>query len=365
MLSCETGDTSQRWREQVKKANLMAWRFWNKYDRDWGWNLARLLAFTLLESLFAMAGLQLVLLALALRVSPPYADQTVTFYLLHFLPDRVATSAVVTFTNSLRTAPAFVLVLGLPVAVWYGSRFFAVLESVLCVIFRRPKRRFKAQNIAAFLMLLLCLTLLPVIVFSATAIPHIGVSISHLTVSLVDSDAFGGSLWAPWLALIAGLIANFLLALVAYTRLTPGGVPLRAAWPGALVAAALSQGYLLIFPLYVRYVLQPNHFGSIAGFALVALVFFYAYGLFIVVGAEIASLRVGYVASAQDLTGTLASVEQSARARQSAPLPQQGEEARAQRSVAVIPGPPESAPSPHDAPTDPWLTAARRIEVVE
>jgi uncharacterized BrkB/YihY/UPF0761 family membrane protein len=343
----------------------MAWRFWNKYDRDWGWNLARLLAFTLLESLFAMAGLQLVLLALALRMTTPYADQSVTFFLLHFLPDRVASSAVAAFTKSLRTAPAFVLVLGLPVGVWYGSRFFAVLESVLCVIFRRPKRRFQAQNIAAFLLLLFCLILLPVIVFSATAIPHIGVSVSHLTVSLVDSDAFGGSLWAPWFALLAGLIANFLLALVAYTQLTPGGVSVRAAWPGALVAAALSQGYLLIFPLYVRDVLQPNHFGSIAGFALVALVFFYAYGLFIVIGAEIASIRVGYVASAQDLTGTLASVEQSAVAYQPAPSLQRGEEARSHRSVAMIPGPPESALTPHDAPTDPWLTAARRIEVVE
>ena len=342
----------------------MAWWFWNKYDRDWGWNLARLLAFTLLESLFAMAGLQLVLLALALRMTTAYAERTVTFYLLHFLPDRVAASAVVAFTHSLRDAPAYLLVLGLPVAVWYGSRFFAVLESVLCVIFRRPKRRFLPQNRAAFLMLLLCLLLLPVIVFSATAIPHIGVSISRLTITLVDSDAFGGSVWAAWVALLAGLLANFLLALVAFMWLTPGGVSLRAAWPGALVAAALSQGYLLIFPLYVRYVLQPAHFGSIAGFALVALVFFYAYGLFIVIGAEIAAIRAGYAPNAQDLTGIVAKAGSPAASAQLTPQFPLGAETRTSLGGAIF-HPPESVPVAHDAPTDPWLDAARRIEVIE
>ncbi|HEX8731232.1 MAG TPA: YhjD/YihY/BrkB family envelope integrity protein [Ktedonobacterales bacterium] len=347
-----------------EEGKLMAWWFWNKYDRDWGWNLARLLAFTLLESLFAMAGLQLVLLALALRLTTPYAERTVSFYLAHFLPDRVATSAVLAFTHSLRTAPAYLLVLGLPVAVWYGSRFFAVLESVLCVIFRRTKRRFLPQNRAAFLMLLLCLTLLPIIVFSATAIPHIGVSISRLAITLVDSDAFGGSVWAPWLALLAGLLANFVLALVAFIWLTPGGVSLRAAWPGALVAAALSQGYLLIFPLYVRYVLQPAHFGSIAGFALVALVFFYAYGLFIVIGAEIAAIRMGYAPSSQDLTGIVAKSElpSAPPARQSLiPLGKRDVAALGSVTIPTL----EGAPTAHDAPTDPWLDAARRVEVIE
>jgi uncharacterized BrkB/YihY/UPF0761 family membrane protein len=353
----------------------MAWRLFIKFDRDWGFNLARLLAFTLLMALFAIVGLQLVGLALFLRLSSAHIQQNVIVYTLHFLPDHVAASAVSTFARGLRTAPAYVLALGLPVAIWYGSRFFVVLESALCVIFRRPKRRFLAQNRAALLMLLLIVVLLPVIVFSATGTPRIGFSPASLSVSLVDPDAFGSPSWGPWLALLAGLLANFIVALAAYTWLTPGHVSLRAAWPGALVAATLSQGYLLIFPLYVRYVLYPNHFGAIAGFALVALVFFYAYGLFIVIGAEIAAMRAGCEPAAQDLTGILAHSAHSAHSARALSSPQVEAPARAPRAAmadeapVAVPVPlrsapliniPASATAANDTPTDPWLTAARQ-----
>lgn len=341
------------------------WRFARKFDRDWGWNLARLLAFTLLESLFAIVGLQLVLLALILRLlTTPHTEQSVVLYLLRFMPDHVAASAVSDFARSLRQAPAIVvLALGLPVAVWYASRFFVVLESALCVVFRRARRGFLRQNRAALLMLLLVMALLPIIVLSATAVPRIGFSPTTFSVSLTDPDAPGAKLLGPWMALFAGLLANFVIALLAYTRLTPGLVSLRAAWPGALVAAALSQGYLLIFPLYVRYVLYPNHFGAIAGFALVALVFFYAYGLFIVVGAQIASLCAGYQPGERDLTASLARVNRAAW-----PL-RRAHQARVARTHGGAPVPaapmavtPEATPIEglplDDATTDPWLSAA-------
>ncbi|HET9112079.1 MAG TPA: YhjD/YihY/BrkB family envelope integrity protein [Ktedonobacterales bacterium] len=341
-----------------------AWRLWLKFDRDWGWNLARLLAFTLLESLFAIVGLQLVLLALTLRLTTPDAEQGVILTVMRFLPDRVEASAVYSFAHSLRAAPVIVLALGLPVAIWYGSRFFVVLESALCVIFRRSKRRFLAQNRAALLLLLLFVALLPLIVLSATAIPRIGFSPATLSVSLVDPDVPGGALLGPWLALLAGLAANFVLALIAYVWLTPGFVSLRAAWLGALVAAALSQGYLLIFPLYVRYVLYPNHFGSIAGFALVALVFFYAYGLFIVIGAEIAAIRAGYQPTVRDLTGMLARASKASWPLRRAHLGRRASHthAPADGSLALpmpTSGATESA-TPDDLPTDPHLSVIQQ-----
>lgn len=341
-----------------------AWRGFTKFDRDWGWNLARLLAFTLLMALFAIVALELVALALFLRLSSAHIQQSVIDYALHLLPDRVAVSAVTSFARSLRTAPAYALALALPVGLWYASRFFVVLESALCVIFRRPKRPFLAQNRAALLMLLLVSVLLPVIVFSATTTPHLNFSPVDFSLSVVDADALGGSGWGAWLALLAGLAANFVIALAAYTWLTPGHVSLRAAWPGALVAATLSQGYLLIFPLYVRYVLYPNHFGAIAGFALVALVFFYAYGLFIVIGAEIAAVRAGYAATTHDLTSILArSAQQTtppapAAAAATPPAVQPATVAALQSApLLTIPAP---VVSPNETPTDPWLTAIQQ-----
>ena len=291
-----------------------ALRFWAKFDRDWGWNLARLLAYTLLQALFAITCLQIVVLALAMRLTSTRAQDSVITRIAALLPDHVESSAFLVFAHSIRTTPGWLLALALPVAVWYGSRLFAVLEAALGVIFRRPRRRFLWQNAAAMLMLVLFTLLLPVIVLSATAIPRLGVT-PQFSIFIADPHAVGP--WIPWLALLAGLLANFAIIQVAYTRLTPGGVSWRAAWPGALVAAALAQGYLLIFPLYVRYVLHPNHFGSVIGFALVALVFLYAYGVCVVIGAEIAAMRAGYSALAGDVTETLA---EAAGAASVAPL---------------------------------------------
>lgn len=323
-----------------------ALRFWTKFDRDWGWNLARLLGYTLLQALFAVAGLQLVALALVLRFSSPRAQDSVVRDIARLLPDKVEASAVEVFAHSLRSAPGWLLALALPVAIWYGSRLFVVLESALCVIFRRPRRHILQQNGAAILMLTLFTVLLPVIVLSATAIPRIGIS-PQLDITIVDPDILADTPWISWLALLAGLTANFVVAQAAYTLLTPKGVSWRAAWPGALVAAALSQGYLLIFPLYARYVLHPNHFGTVAGFALVALVFLYAYGVFIVIGAEIAAVRAGYDPGLGDVTEILALVAQ----RENGPLvTKETSPAERERAPALYP---LASPAFDDQPTLP------------
>ena len=337
---------TQTTRMDTMTIGAQARRFWTKFDRDWGWNLARLLAYTLLQALFAVAGLQLVALALALRFSSSRAQDSVVLDIARLLPDKVEANAVEAFAHSLRSTPGWLLALALPVAIWYGSRLFVVLESALCVIFRRPRRHFLRQNGAAVLMLLLFTLLLPIIVLSATAIPHIGIS-PQLSFTIADPDVLADTPWIPWMALLAGLAANFLVAQVAYTLLTPGGVSWRATWPGALMAAALSQGYLLIFPLYVRYVLHPSHFGSVAGFALVALVFLYAYGVFIVIGAEIAALRAGYEPGLGDVTEIVA---RSAQPRREPPVAVEADLGRHERAPVMYHVAP---PAFDDQPTGP------------
>ncbi len=281
-----------------------------KFDGDWGWNLARLLAYTALTQLFAVLGLVLVTLALVLRTFGPTVDQDDVAFLAVFLPNHTATTAALTFEQSLVAAPVIVLVLGLPVALWYGSRFFVVLEACLCVIFRRARRSFLRQNRMALVMLALFVALLPVILLSVALTPSLLAASAPPATHLHGAAALLGAMRASplWTALgmLAGLAANFTLLLVAYTRVTPGYVALRVAWPGALLAATLAQGYLLVFPFYTRYILQPNHFGAIAGFALVSLMFFFAYSFLVIVGAEVTSWRAGYREEPREITAALA-----------------------------------------------------------
>src|SRR5512146_1835620 len=162
-------------RERPSEERVMLQTLWRKFDRDWGWNLARLLAYTCIQTLFAVLGLQLIVLSLVLRLLAPDAEQGLIAHILRLLPDHVTISAVSSLEESLRHAPVWILLIGLPITLWYGTRFFVVLESVLCVIFRRRQRTWVRQNRMALLMLLLFAVLLPVIVLSTTVVPHIGV----------------------------------------------------------------------------------------------------------------------------------------------------------------------------------------------
>lgn len=283
---------------------------WRKFDRDWGWNLARLLAYTCIQMLFAAAGLLLIVLALALRFTGPALQASVSTALVHYLPDRITATAVSSFERSLHSAPDWLLIAGIPLVLWEGSRFFVVLESALCVIFRRRQRAFWPQNRVALAMLLLFALLLPVIVFSAAVIPPLGASGTTGTAGTHSLTAIGYTHdnqdpLVDTLGFCVGLAANFLLFFVAYRWVTPGGISIRATWPGALVGACLAQLYLLIFPFYTHNVLHPDHFGTVAGFVLVILVFFFAYSLFIVIGAELAAWHEGYRAAMRDIPTTL------------------------------------------------------------
>lgn len=281
----------------------MPHQMWMKFDRDWGWNLARLLAYSALQMLFAVLGLELIILSLALRLISPHGESQLEMQILSMLRDRVLHSATSTFEQSLRNAPPWLLIVGLPIALWYGTRFFVVLESVLCVVFRRRQRRFLRQNAYALAMLLLFAVLLPVILLGSVTL-HFGPT--HTTLSTTTLLAVGDSPLDATMGVAASLAANFVLLLLAYTVITPGGVPPRACWAGALLGAALIQGYILVFPFYVRNVLHPDHFGTVAGFVLVILVFFFAYALFIVIGAELAAWHMGYRAASLDIASILA-----------------------------------------------------------
>lgn len=276
---------------------------WLKFDRDWGWNLARLLAYTCIMGMFSVLGLELVLLSLFLRITNETAEQQVVRAIVGLLPDRVTSAAVASFANAIEHAPFILVILGLPVTLWYGTRFFVVIESCLCVIFRRQQRSFLQQNLVAVMMLLLFAAALPTMMLSATFTPVVNIGLSH---NVIPHSRLANEPVMAGLAMLTSLALNFLILLTLYSVVTPGGVSVRHSWLGALLGALLAQGYILIFPVYTREVLQPQHFGTVAGFVFVVLVFFYAYSLFVICGAELSSWRAGYRAAPLSITDTLA-----------------------------------------------------------
>ncbi|HEY1387055.1 MAG TPA: YhjD/YihY/BrkB family envelope integrity protein [Ktedonobacterales bacterium] len=183
---------------------------WQKFDRDWGWNLARLLAYTCIMGLFSVLGLELVLISLFLRITSDSTEQEAVTAIVRLLPDRVTAVAVSSFANTIEHAPFILVLLGLPVTLWYGTRFFVVIETCLCVIFRRQQRRFLDQNRVALLMLLLFAAALPTMILSATFTPVVNVGLGH---NVIPHTRLANEPLIAAIALSTSLALNFLLLL--------------------------------------------------------------------------------------------------------------------------------------------------------
>jgi len=80
-------------------------------------------------------------------------------------------------------------------------------------------------------------------------------------------------------------------------------------WKGTLIAAVLLVLYELVFPIYQSIALKSNSYGSVAGFAIVILVFFYYLAVILLLGAEINSWASGQRETAGDIAAIVHEVQ--------------------------------------------------------
>jgi uncharacterized BrkB/YihY/UPF0761 family membrane protein len=71
------------------------------------------------------------------------------------------------------------------------------------------------------------------------------------------------------------------------------------------VAATLLVLYELVFPIYVSLFLHPNNYGSLVGFAILTLTFFYYLAFIVLLGAEVNSTAIGLRPTTQPLSGLM------------------------------------------------------------
>jgi hypothetical protein len=102
-----------------------------------------------------------------------------------------------------------------------------------------------------------------------------------------------------------GYIIATVLFLTIYMVLPNRSLRIQDAWRGALIAGALLEVYVVAFPFYAAQFLKPDSYGSTAGFAVLILVFFYYFGVILLLGAEINSFWTGQRQTDANLPGIL------------------------------------------------------------
>ncbi|HKW21348.1 MAG TPA: YihY/virulence factor BrkB family protein [Ktedonobacterales bacterium] len=281
--------------------------FWQKLSNDWIFNLAGLLAYNFLMSIFPILLALLAIAGFILNTISPGSEQQLINAIAGALPGGASgTGGVivkVALTNLQRQA-GVLFVVGLVMAIFTGSRLFVTIENCFGIIFRLRGRNLIRQNIMAIGMLLLYIVLVP-IVFLASIVPSAIVGALH-----ANGAATG---FAGVLIHLVGLLVAFLVALVLFAAIyivVPNRpVHFYEVWKGTLIAAVLLVLYELVFPIYQSIALKSNSYGSVAGFAIVILVFFYYLAVILLLGAEINSWASGQRETAGDIAAIVHEVQ--------------------------------------------------------
>jgi YihY family inner membrane protein len=288
--------------------------FWTKINRDWMFNLAGMLSYNLMLSVFPLLILSISLLGVIFQhsteaCSPNEFEGQIITGLASFLPgqitgahrERGGATSITTLCATLGHNSFALAAFGLITSLWFGSRLFVKLENTLGIIFRLRSRSFWRQNIIALGMTILFAVLGPLSVLVTFAPQYIlGTTDESRTAPTTLGHVIG------WLC---GIVIAFCLIALIYIVVPHQRVKLRDIWRGALVATLLLSAYELVFPLYAHFFSPASSYGGIAGLIVILLLFFYYFAVILLLGAEINSLYRGYSASSGDIATILAQAD--------------------------------------------------------
>jgi YihY family inner membrane protein len=289
--------TAQKTTQNPRLQAIMA--FFTKLSNDWVMQFSGALAYNFLVSIFPILLVLLAIAGFALGAIDPSAQQQLQNSLASAFPGSVGNTIIPAVLTNLRRSAGLVFAIGLVTSIFTGSRLFIAIENFSGIVFRLRGRAPVQQNVMALGMMLLYLVLVP-IVFLASIIPTALIN----ALGAEKLGAFGGILLQ-----LAGLVSAIIVASALfgaiYIVVPNRTVKIYEVWKGTLVAGALLVVYELLFPIYESFFLKPGNYGSIAGFALVVLIFFYYLAFILLLGMEINSWASGQRQTEGDLQAVM------------------------------------------------------------
>lgn len=289
------------WMQRLSGGIQYLLKFWTKLNDDWVFNLSGLLAYNFLMSLFPI--LLLLLAVLGFILGERAAD--VSAHIERMFSQTVPGGAEIfqAVSNQIINNAGLFFLIGLVMSTFAGSHLFIVIENCFGILFRVRGRDWAPQQLMAFGMLMLYLILVPIIALSSTIPSTI---IALVNPPLADR---GAPVLTVVLGVLVGSLAAFILFGAIYLVVPNRRIRLSQVFPGAVLATVLLVPYVGLFPLYVNLFLRPSNYGSVAGFAVVILVFFYYLGFILLLGAEVNS----WVAGRRQIVGDLPTVLEATR----------------------------------------------------
>ena len=269
--------------------------FWTKLNNDWVFNFSGTLAYAFETSIFPILLVIVGVGGLILGTISPSSRTQLETKIADGLPGGASGyggQIVTAATYNLNHNAGAILIIGIVIAIVTGSGLFITMENIFGVIFRLRGRDMLHQRLMSIGMMLLYTVLVPIVVL-ASVVPAAVLNAAGLG----TNNPIGA-----FLLQVLGLLVSFVVAAVLfgaiYIVVPNRPVHLPEVWVGTLVAAGLLVVYEIIFPIYESLFIHPGNYGSVVGFAVVIIAFFYYLAFILLLGAEINSWIVGQRATA-------------------------------------------------------------------
>ncbi|CAF0863606.1 unnamed protein product [Adineta ricciae] len=253
--------------------------FFRKFMNDWSLDFAGMLAYNLMIALLPIAVALFGILGLVLKNYPDAQQDVKNKIINSFTTDnttRAGIEQVVDLAfNQLSNDAGLILAIGIIFALFGSSRLFVTIDQCMTIIYRLPERALLRQNLLAFGMLFLFITIIPIMLI-----------ISSAPSALLKIIPGGGGRFGTFLGgMIFSLLAAFIFFEAIYWLVPNKKMSFKITWCGALAAACALEIFIILFPLYVTQFMD-NYAGQI-GFAVILLLFFYYFATILILGAQV------------------------------------------------------------------------------
>ncbi len=269
-------------------------RVMRRFADDGGPNLAVLIAWNFLQSIFPIA-LALAALAGLVLSRLGLSSSDVTRLVVKILPNNHgAQQKAVAAIGAIQHGSGLLALLALAGFLWSGTGLFSAMEQAFDQVLGVPVRSFIPQRLMG-LALMVILTVLVVLAVGSSALLPLLYSLPEVPFKLNQGPAGFA------LQVLIGGLSGVLLFLVLYVVVPNRRLRITDALPGALFAGIAFELLSLLFPLYLSLNRGINQYGAYFAFLFVLLIYFYFLGLITILGIAINAVWIEHRAPVQHL----------------------------------------------------------------
>jgi len=233
-------------------------------------------------SLVTLLPLIILITAVTVAFGQTDAGQAAIAGMLRALPADVAKLFGPVIAEVLEARTGNLLWIGALVALWTVTTFIETLRDIIHRAFDVPfERHFLEYRLHSLAGTIVAMLLVVIAFVAQVAMVVILKAVIHLV-----PEQFQLRGWIDWSRAITPVVI-FLALWALFRLLAPAGYRHTPGWPGALITTlAWVGGTLLLGPAFSSFTYMGLTYGALSG-VMVALLFFYAVGFALVLGAEL------------------------------------------------------------------------------